>query len=93
MRDWNRRGVIGLVGGAAAWSVAARAQQSTMPVIGFLNALGQNDTPSLPAAFRRGLGETGYIEARNTAIEYRLQKIGTIDCLPLRPIWSAARST
>src|SRR5262245_64910611 len=42
-----------------------------MPVIGFLNALGQNDAPNLPAAFRRGLGETGYIEARNAAIEYR----------------------
>jgi hypothetical protein len=42
-----------------------------MPAIGVLNALGQNDAPNLLAAFRRGLGETGYIEARNAAIEYR----------------------
>jgi hypothetical protein len=39
-----------------------------MPVVGFLNTLGQNDAPNLPAAFRRGLGETGYVEARNAAI-------------------------
>ena len=38
-----------------------------MPVIGFLNALGRNDAPDLPAAFRRGLGEAGYVEARNAA--------------------------
>src|SRR5262245_62890018 len=42
-----------------------------MPVVGFLNTLGQNDRPNLPAAFRRGLGETGYVDGRNVAIEYR----------------------
>ena len=68
----GRRKFLAAVGGAAAaWPFAARAQQPALPVVGFLNTLGQNDRPNLPAAFRRGLGETGYVDGRNVAIEYR----------------------
>jgi len=70
MRDLNRRGVIGLIGGAAAWPVAARAQPSGMPVIGYLSTRSpETDVPML-AAIRRGLSETGYVEGKNVAIEY-----------------------
>jgi putative ABC transport system substrate-binding protein len=68
MLDINRREFIALLGGAAAWSLAARAQQ---PVVGLLHSSSADDTPNLTAAFRQGLEETGYVEGHNVTIEYR----------------------
>ena len=71
MRDFNRRGVIGLVGGAAVWPVAARAQQAAMPAIGFLHLAAPESFTDRLRAFREGLKDTGYIEGEGVAIVYR----------------------
>src|SRR6516162_9426743 len=67
----GRREFIVTLGGAAAWPLAARAQQPTMPLVGFLSSRAPSESADLVAAFRQGLAEAGYVEGQNVSLEFR----------------------
>jgi putative tryptophan/tyrosine transport system substrate-binding protein len=88
----RRRELITLLGGAAAAALAseARAQQPALPVIGYLSARSPDDTAHLVAAFRKGLGESGFVEGRNVTIEWSWA-LGQYDRLPAMAAEFASR--
>src|ERR1051325_3391178 len=67
----RRRDFIAALGGAAAWPLAAHAQQPAMPVVGFLRSTSAASSGYFVEAFRQGLNETGFVEGQNVSMDYR----------------------
>ena len=85
----QRREFITLLGGAAAWPLAARAQQPAMPVIGFLSAWSPAESAYLITGFREGLKHRAMSRAKTLRLSTARPMANTIDCLHWRPSWSA----
>ncbi len=77
----GRRQFISVLGGAAMWPLAVRAQQAALPVVGFINGGATDGSARYAAAFRKGLNETGYVEGQNVTVEYHWLE-GHYDRLP-----------
>src|SRR5258707_11050773 len=77
----KRREFTALIGGPTAWPMAGARTQPNMPLIGYLSARSPDETAHLVSAFRRGLGENGFVEGQNVTIEYRWA-LGQYDRLP-----------
>src|SRR5689334_2307617 len=77
----KRREFFTVLSGAVVWSVAASAQQPTLPVVGFLSSRSPDESKHVLDAFHKGLNETGFVEGKNVAVEYRWA-LGEYEKLP-----------